>query len=161
MVQDMFRDISEEFKFQRNPDLEFRKVKNEFIKRKYYSLLMLVFFVNKEEPPKFQTCPYLKSYEKHMSEENLKKIGLSHVEAEQEEKKHKSTGWGCCGIDIISTSKTQKNKYIDEYNCALKNGIVLIQGKMKIHENYLKFISSFNAKTFFGQTNIRIPKYDI
>jgi hypothetical protein len=56
--------------------------------------------------------------------------------------------WGCCGI--LSTSKSQKNKYVDEYNCALRSGLVLIQGKMKIHNNYLKFVSSFNAKTLFG-----------
>jgi hypothetical protein len=56
--------------------------------------------------------------------------------------------WGCCGI--LSNSKSQKNKYVDEYNCALRSGLVLIQGKMKIHNNYLKFVSSFNAKTLFG-----------
>ncbi len=72
----MFKDISEEFKFQRNPDLEFKKVKDEFIQKKYYSLLMLAFFVNKEDTPKFQVNQYVKGYEKQMAEENLEKVGL-------------------------------------------------------------------------------------
>lgn len=33
----------------------------------------------------------------------------------------KKKGWGCCDC-LISTQKkkSQKNKYIDEYNCALR-----------------------------------------
>jgi hypothetical protein len=32
------------------------------MKKKYYNLINLPFFINKEEPPKFQTNIYLKNY---------------------------------------------------------------------------------------------------
>lgn len=40
---------------------------------------MLNFFVNKEEPPKFQINAHLKNYEKYLSEDHLRKIGLSLI----------------------------------------------------------------------------------
>lgn len=39
--------------------------------------------------------------------------------------------------------------------------MILIQGKLKLYENYLNFTSNFNSKTLFGYSDIRIPKWDI
>ena len=38
---------------------------------------------------------------------------------------------------------------------------MLVQGKLRIYENYLNFASNFNSKTIFGFTDLRIPKWDI
>ena len=37
----------------------------------------------------------------------------------------------------------------------------MIRGKLTIHENYLSYTSTFNSKTLFGQSDIRIPKWNI
>ena len=34
------------------------------------------FFISKEDPPKFQMNPFLKNYEKYLSDDQLRKIGL-------------------------------------------------------------------------------------
>jgi len=63
----------------------------------------------------------------------------------------------CCGLmkkEVVST-------YVDEFNCALKDGLILIQGKLKLYENYFSFKSSFNSKTIFGSSDLRVPKWDI
>lgn len=38
---------------------------------------------------------------------------------------------------------------------------MLFQGKLTIYTDYIRFKSSFNPNTFFGSTDIFIPKYDI
>jgi len=38
---------------------------------------------------------------------------------------------------------------------------MLYQGRMTIYEDYLGFKSSFNPSTFFGSTDIFIPKFEI
>jgi hypothetical protein len=50
---------------------------------------------------------------------------------------------------------------IDDFHCSLKDGLVLIRGKLKLYENYISFISRFNSKTLFGLSDIRIPKWNI
>jgi len=73
-------------------------------------------------------------------------------------KKEKGVG-GCCGL--FDSEDVKCPPVIDKYHCALKDGLVLIQGKLKLYENYLCFFSSFNSKTLFGYSDIRIPKWDI
>jgi hypothetical protein len=52
-------------------------------------------------------------------------------------------------------------KEVEWFTCALKDGYMLYQGKMTIYNEYLRFNSSFNPNTFFGSTDILIPKYDL
>lgn len=47
---------------------------------------------------------------------------------------------------------------MDYFSCALKDGFMLYQGHITLYENYLQFKSSFNPNTFFGSTDIIIPK---
>lgn len=44
-------------------------------------------------------------------------------------------------------------RVVDEFNCALAYGM-LLQGKMYVQRNMLKFVSIFNKNTFFGKTRI-------
>ena len=50
---------------------------------------------------------------------------------------------------------------LDEFFCALKDGYILIQGKLKLYKSYIQFSSSFNSKTLFGYSDIRIPRWDV
>lgn len=73
---------------------------------------------------------------------------------------------GCCGLfDEEPTQEEDKSSgnysLIDDFHCSLKDGLVLIRGKLKLYENYISFISSFNSKTLFGLSDIRIPKWNI
>jgi hypothetical protein len=64
---------------------------------------MLAFFVNKEDTPKFQLNPFVKVYEKYMTEENLEKVGLAdnpRNSPERNRNKSKKKGWLCCGISL-------------------------------------------------------------
>jgi hypothetical protein len=38
---------------------------------------------------------------------------------------------------------------------------ILLQGKLYVHKRLLRFVSIFNRKTFFGKTELEIPKRDI
>ena len=67
----------------------------------------------------------------------------------------------CCGvIGIRSKSPVPDDGTIEDFNCALAYGI-LLQGKLYAHRKTLKFVSIFNRKTFFGRTELEIPKRDI
>lgn len=38
---------------------------------------------------------------------------------------------------------------------------MLVQGKFKIYLHYFTFKSSFNSRTLFGNSDIKVPKWDI
>ena len=81
--------------------------------------------------------------------------------------KGKGKGGGCCGLFTDDTMQGEEQEssgihsLIDDFHCSLKDGLVLIRGKLKLYENYISFISSFNSKTLFGYSDIRIPKWNI
>ena len=67
----------------------------------------------------------------------------------------------CCGLLPRNPDKENRNGEIDSFNCALKKGILLIQGKMVIEYNALKFYSSFSTASVFKSTEIVVPKSEI
>ena len=62
---------------------------------------------------------------------------------------------------IVKPKKLKGVSVCASNHCALKDGLMLLQGKMKLYEHHLGFSSQFNSKTLFGYTDIRIPKWDI
>ena len=74
--------------------------------------------------------------------------------------RHKIMKTTCCGL-IKRQEVTEAPQLLDHYICALKDDSFLCQGKLKLYEKYIKFSSTFNSKTLFGYTDIRIPLWDI
>lgn len=121
--------------------------------------MMISFFLSKEDICQFIPNEHLIQYSKVLNANRMQQVALEvHVDDRPSDNKENTrTQTSCCGL----IRREVKASYVDEYICSLKDGLVLIQGKLKIYQMYFSFKSSLNPRTFFGFTDIRVPKWDI
>ena len=135
-----------------------RNLKSNLFEKKYYEIIMIPFFLNKMDNTAFVENAHLKKFSNHLNANKIQKMmTLTGFYGREKRARTKAT---CCGL-VRRDEDEEGPKLIDEFHCALKDGMILIQGKLKLYENYLNFTSNFNSKTLFGYSDIRIPKWDI
>lgn len=118
------------------------------------------FFLSKQDNLNFRENIYLKKYSSLLNANQIQKM-ITLTGFRKKVANNSRVKTTCCGLRRVDEYEEKGPELIDEFHCALKDGFILIQGKLKLYSNYLNFCSSFNSKTLFGFSDIRIPKWDI
>ena len=113
---------------------------------------MNTFFL-KNEHLTFVENRHLAKFGKHINANRIQKMVTLFTSNQRRRGKP-----GCCGLFCGDEDGPD---VLDEFHCALKDGYVLIQGKLKFYKSYIQFASNFNSKTLFGYSDIRIPRWDV
>lgn len=84
---------------------------------------------------------------------------IDHIKNSHDSRKRATS---CCGL-VRKTPKNRKNKSlkIDSFSCAIKDGYLFLHGTLYIYEKFLRFKSSFNPETFFGEMDLCVAYEDI